>query len=223
MADYLIHACPQRLWYVENFLIPSMLKQGIKKENIEVYTDLENRGNLEAFVHSLSMIKQTDENSGRWHLQDDVVISKQFRRWTEEYDDGLVCGFCNCYSEKFPLGIVKPKDMWFSFQCMRITDSIAKEFAAWFYKEQEQNREYAGWAKQFYDDYVFHVYMEQHYPLANVLNLTPNVVDHVDYLINGSIINKQRGDLNVRSIYWYDNDSINELEAQLERRRNASS
>ena len=30
MAKYLIHAYPNRLWYVKDFLIPSMVKQGIE-------------------------------------------------------------------------------------------------------------------------------------------------------------------------------------------------
>ena len=31
---YMIHTCEARLWYVEEYLIPSMLKQGIKEDDI---------------------------------------------------------------------------------------------------------------------------------------------------------------------------------------------
>ena len=217
MADYLIHACEQRLWYVEDLLIPSMVKQGIDKSNIDVYVDKEKLGNLEAFVQSLYLMDYS-ENKGKWHLQDDVVISKQFRRWTEEYDDGTVCAFCNCYSEKFPMGVVEPRQMWFSFQCMRIPDVIAKEFATWFYHETQYNQSYANWVRQYHDDYIFHLYMESHFKDERVLNLAPNVVDHIDYLINGSVINQNRGDLDVRSIYFHEDDTIQELMEQLSER-----
>lgn len=212
MAKYLIHSCDKRLWYVEDVLIPSMIEQGIDISDISVYNDNEHRGNLEAFVHSLTTL---DDSDGTWHLQDDIVVSKQFKRWTEEYDKGLVCGFCNVYSERFSLGLVKPKDMWYSFQCMRIPNNIAKEFSFWFYKNQKENEEFAEWVKLKLDDYIFHRYMERHYPDENVLNLAPNIVDHIDYLLGGSIINAHRGDLNVRSIYWDEDDTVHILRERL--------
>ena len=39
MAYYLIHACNKRFWYVKEYLIPSMMLQGIPAENIFVYRD----------------------------------------------------------------------------------------------------------------------------------------------------------------------------------------
>ena len=33
----LIHACPQRMWYVEEFLVPELRAQGA--ENIEIWCD----------------------------------------------------------------------------------------------------------------------------------------------------------------------------------------
>ena len=213
MAEYLIHACEERMWYVENHLIPSMLKQGIDKSNIDVYVDTEKLGNLESYAQSLYLM---ENGNGRWHLQDDIVISKQFKRWTEEYDDGIVCGFCNAYSEQFPMGVVEPRNMWYSFQCMRIPDVIAKEFVTWFYRECEYNKKYAEWVKTRHDDYIFHLYLEQFYRDERVLNLAPNIVDHIDYLLGGSIINKKRGDMDVRSIHWDEEDVIKELERDLQ-------
>lgn len=210
MAKYLIHSCNERLWYVDDILIPSMVEQGIDKGDITVYNDTNYMGNLEAFVDSLTLLKED-----LWHIQDDVVISKQFKRWTEEYDRGIVCGFCNLYSERFTLGEVKTKEMWYSFQCMRIPYDIAKEFTSWFYKNQKENREFAEWVKTKHDDYIFHRFMENHYPDETVLNLAPNIVDHIDYLLGGSIINTKRGDLNVRSIYWDEDDVITDLRNKL--------
>lgn len=217
MAKYLIHSCDSRLHYVEDMLIPSMIEQGIDRSDISVYNDSEHRGNLEAFIHSLTTL---DDSDGTWHLQDDIVVSKQFKRWTEEYDKGIVCGFCNVYSERYSLGVVKPKDMWYSFQCMRIPNDLAKEYSTWFYRYQKENKEFAEWVKLKLDDYVFHRYMEQHHPNVDVLNLAPNIVDHIDYLLGGSVINAHRGDMNVRSIYWDEDDVVIKLYNQLKEGKN---
>ena len=208
MANYLIHSCDERLWYVEDILIPSMLEQGIEKSNISVYNDVEHLGNLEAFIQSLITVNQ---EGGTWHLQDDIVISKQFKRWTEEYDNGIICGFCNAYSERFPLGLVKPKDMWYSFQCMRIPNDIARHCYTWFYERIENDPTFEAWAKTKHDDYIFHKFMERYYANDSVLNLAPNIVDHIDYLLGGSLINKIRGDMNVRSIHWDEDDTLHIL------------
>ena len=45
-AQYIIHACLDREWYVDEFLIPSMIEQGIPKENIEVWMDRNRDGCL---------------------------------------------------------------------------------------------------------------------------------------------------------------------------------
>lgn len=211
MANYLIHSCDKRLWYVESILVPSLVEQGIDRSNISVYNDVEHLGNLDAFVESMITV---EKDGGTWHLQDDVVISKQFKRWTEEYDNGLICGFCNAYSERFPLGMVKPKDMWYSFQCMRIPNHIAHHFYKWYHDKMEE-QEFFVWAKTKHDDFIFHKFMERYYMNDSVLNLAPNIVDHIDYLLGGSVINAIRGDMNVRSIYWDEDDTIMELMTKL--------
>ena len=38
----MIHCCPKRIWYVEEYLIPSMLRQGIDRENIIVWKNNKN-------------------------------------------------------------------------------------------------------------------------------------------------------------------------------------
>ena len=37
--NYMIHAAPPRMWYVEEFLIPALLAQGIRREEILVALD----------------------------------------------------------------------------------------------------------------------------------------------------------------------------------------
>ena len=214
MAKYLIHACPQRLWYVEEHLIPSMVAQGIDRGDISIFTDTEKLGNLEAFMQSLLLI---EEGSGVWHMQDDVVISKQFRRWTEEYDDGVVCGFCSKYSRMMPAGLVDVKYMWYSFPCIRIPNVIAQEFSTWFYRECMYNPAYTTYIqKKKYDDSIFHDYMESHCPEMEVLNLAPNIVEHIDYLIGGSTINPGHNEEPIKSLYWDEQDTIIALRRELD-------
>ena len=40
---YMIHAVPEREWYVEEYLIPSMISQGISPDEIEVWMDSERK------------------------------------------------------------------------------------------------------------------------------------------------------------------------------------
>lgn len=200
MSRYLIHCCNSRKWYVHEHLIPSMLAQGIKESNITVYQDVKRRGNLEAFVRSLENLPQS---GGTWHLQDDVIISSDFKKKTEEYNRGVVCGFCSCYSENEPAGYVSPKHLWYSFPCIRIPNSYAHGFVKWFREDAEHNKEYSLWInKKKYDDSMFQIYLEDYKPKAEVLNLSPNIVNHIDYMIGGSLVNKNRNIKKVLSIKW---------------------
>ena len=36
---FLIHACPKRDWFVEGYIIPEMVRQGIDRSDIEVWMD----------------------------------------------------------------------------------------------------------------------------------------------------------------------------------------
>ena len=48
MPKYLIHCCNDRMWYVKEFLIPSMIKQGISTDDIFIYQDKNKIGNFGA-------------------------------------------------------------------------------------------------------------------------------------------------------------------------------
>ena len=103
MAYYLIHCSNQRFWYVKEYLIPSMLMQGISAQNIFVYKDTNQIGNLRAFVDSCNRAShkcQSRNIDGLWHLQDDVIISNDFAKKTQLYDNGIVCGFTCNYDKK---------------------------------------------------------------------------------------------------------------------------
>ena len=66
---YMIHSCNSRLWYVNRYLIPDMLAQGITLENIILFNDFLSVGNQMAFYNSCLYIKNNlPLSEGVWHL-----------------------------------------------------------------------------------------------------------------------------------------------------------
>lgn len=211
---YLIHACESRLWYVNQYLIPSMLEQGIPKKEIIVYVDTGKKGNLQSFIDSLELC---EEKGGTWHLQDDVILSRIFARDTKLYDNSkdIVCGFCSLY-DKTSHGTVNTKKMWYSFPCIYIPNSYAKQFYDWY----NDKPKLPGWVDIYArhkkgDDTLFRYYAEDINPNVTAINHYPNLVDHVDKLIGGSLVNRSRNHDWVRATYFYDNDLVEKLEETL--------
>ena len=209
MNNYIIHACPERMWYVEKYLIPSMKIQGIK--DIDVRCDTEHIGNLESCMQIFASLAG---DGGAWHMQDDVIICHDFRKKTEIYDYGVVCGFTSTASTKD--GIVKPNHMWWSFPCIRIPNWIARECAEWFYESAKNADEYAEWIQMNKnDDGFFREFLQHKYPYMDVTNLKPNLVDHVDFLIGGSVVNRQRDNKRVQAQYFEDKRLVMRLSEKL--------
>lgn len=217
-TKYLIHSYQKRLWYVKQYLIPSMLERGIKEENIALYNDDKHEGNLKACMNAFMMVEDNDEST--WHLQDDVCISKNFKEKTEMYNRGLVCGFSSLkYDGPGKIGIVKPKEMWFSFPAICIPNKYARECSKWVNEELIGNviyRQY--WQSGRNDDWAFRKYIEAFHKKDNVLNLTPNIVDHIDYLIGGGSGGQRQEP--VRAQYFRDLDVVEELEWQIKNQKN---
>lgn len=213
MAKYLIHTCSKRKWYVDEFLVPSMIKQGIECENISVYNDGAKEGCLKSFISSSEMIKTTV--CGTWHLQDDIIISSWFKRITEEFDKGVVCGFCSYYSEEVPFGIRPMKDIWYSFPCIRIPNMVLRGFIKWLKSPATQNKYRVYIEQNKFVDMLFRLYIMSAYPDKTVHNLCPNIVDNVDYLLGGSTINYIR-DKQPVSLYFSEQNLIEELKHSLE-------
>lgn len=213
MAKYLIHGCQQRKWYIDKFLVPSMLEQGIKREDILIFIDSEKLGNLRAFIASSEML---GNEQGTWHLQDDVILASDFKAITEKYDKGIVCGFCNRFSEGLPTGVRLVRDMWYSFPCIRIPNNILKLFIEWLKKPSTQNKYRAYIEAGKFDDSLFRAYMLSEHPYKLVHNLYPNIVDNIDYLIGGTIANYQRDkDDNVNSLYYIEESRIEKLKKEI--------
>lgn len=203
----LIHTCQKRRWYVDEFLVPSLKEQGI--ENISIYED-KNNNELLAFFSSLK-----DISCDTWHLQDDIIISSKFSERIQGYaEDEIVCAFSSMYDKNNSPGEHKTVDeMRYSFPCIRIPYEIAKYSANWFFNYAMNENEYRiviNSGRQ--DDNMFKEALKDYREDVNIINLAPNLVEHIDYLIGGSLVNVQRDrDIQVKSRFW---DEI-ELEEKL--------
>lgn len=209
---YMIHTCSARRWYVDNFLLPSMKDQGIN--DITVYEDKEMVGSLQTYMQSFSELP--NDNNGTWHLQDDVIICRDFKQRTEKYNAGIVCGFCSqMYDKDNPAGYVPTKKHWYSFPCIRIPNKQAKGCAEWVFRYIIGNEVYREfWKEGKNEDWAFWLYIKDFCKEERVLNLDPNLVDHVDWLLGGSSVGSTRKEI-CRSKYWEDEDLVEELERRL--------
>ena len=219
MTKYLIHTYPKRLWYVEDFLIPSMLEQGIQKEQIRIYNDEKREGNLRACMNAFASC-EGELNEGTWHLQDDVCICKDFKKRTDWYNQGLVCGFSSELYDgdiQHKKGAVNRMNMWFSFPCIRIPDKWARDCSEWVTRYIIGNPVYERfWKNGVNDDWAFRTYLKEFQPNCVALNIMPNLVDHIDYLIGGST-GKYSRTKSCRAQYWEDNDVITKLEEDIKK------
>ena len=212
----MIHTMPKRLWYVEQYLIPSMLKQGIDQNDIMVYNDSDGEGNLRACINAFLQVP--DDEDGTWHLQDDIVISSRFAKVTDRNNSGIVCGFKSRYDGQTPAGMIRINQMWFSFLCIRIPNKIARGCANWISKYIIGNPVYKEWWEQgVNDDMLFRKYIEQYHKDLTALNLNPNIVDHIDYLIGGTVNSNTREITKIRSKLWEEENIVKELEKALKK------
>lgn len=208
--QYLIHTCPKRKWYVDEYLIPSMKAQGIKK--ILVYNDENRDGLLPSLLKSYALTKGKDT----WHLQDDVIISSRFKEVTEKHNRGIICGFCNSYSKALP-GKANVLNLWYSMPCIRIPGEIFGNFREWMNSRETQTKFRHYIIENKHDDVLFQQFLVEQYPKIVGLNLAPNLVNHIDHLLGGSLINQNRGrDTEyVMSRYWNEPELLEEIENSL--------
>lgn len=217
MAKYLIHASPKRIWYVTDYLIPSMIAQGIDRSDILILNDATGIGCL---MKTMTCFAETERNdSGVWHLQDDVLISRDFKERTEAYNFGVVCGYCyDTEDDRIGRsGYVRMEDMWFSFPCIRIPNSLARDVGEWFFKTVlPENLFTMHVSSGKHDDVLFYKYVKGFMADQISLNLSPTLVAHVDYLIGGSTINPGRKSEKVgKNLYFKDTDLIEDLSNRL--------
>lgn len=213
MATYMIHTMPKRIWYVHGYLVLSMQAQGIEEHNIIIYNDSNGEGCLESTMKSWQLLPK---DGCTWHLQDDVIICSDFKERTEklEQQEQFICGFCSTYDKDNPGGSVYSKQMWYSFPCICIPNWLALECSKWFYSYLVHNEEYRMWIRaKKYDDSIFKIFMEDEHPNEKAINIIPNLVNHIDYLIGGSVANKR--DKIIESLYWEEPELVENLKQQL--------
>lgn len=216
----MIHACPDREWYVNEYLVPSIIEQGIPPDDIQIWMDRNRHGNLRSWVESCESLRGIP--GGTWHMQDDVLICHDFAERIRQNDDGIVCGHCHDQYEPhqlYILGKTYPFNMWRScFQCIRIPNRIAAGFADWF-RTAQNRKEFRGLVTENKgDDTMFHNYMLEECGWEPVTNLAPHLVEHVDWLLGGSTINTWRSYI-ARAAYFYDDDLTDALAEKLAKRR----
>ena len=214
---YMIHTYPKREWYVLNYLAPSMLKQGIKKEDIIIVSDREGIGNLASWISSLLKV-----NEDTWHLQDDVIICSEFKDRTEVYSylNTIVCGFVHYEfntGSTLQTGFTIPKFMFMSFPCIFIPKRYSDEFIEWINNPtiKEKYKEKIATGKN--DDLLFYKYFNEVHKNTKIYNCKPCLVDHIDYLIGGSSVNHREYEgQQVRAYYWNEEKLIKELAKKIE-------
>ena len=190
-----------------------MIRQGIHPEDIIIAVDKYHMGVLWAMMEVFRA-----QEVGCWHLQDDVLISRQFKKATEYYPkefNTIINGFCSAYIQGKPSGLTNVRNIWYSFPCFYTPERYANEVAEWFYKTAIHNPDYKDWVKQGrHVDEFFRIYLREHYPDLQVLNLNPNLIEHVDWLIGGSVTNPDKEGLR-RSKYWIEPELVTDLEEKL--------
>ena len=206
----MIHASPIRMWYVEGFLLPELERQGA--DEIRVFCDTEKLGNLRACMAAFA---SCEGDGGTWHIQDDVLLCRDFVERCRQHDEGVVYGFCNEQFTDDPQqsGVVSVEDAWHSFQCVRIPDSYARACAEWLDGPGRTTAFYLLWIRSGkMDDDVFRTFLLNEHSRETVLNFKPNLVEHVGWIIGGSILSPWRGHL-ARAYWWDDEELVNELKA----------
>lgn len=211
----MIHACPAREWYVNEYLVPSIVDQGISRDEITIWMDRDGVGNLASCLESFAQCSKHDGET--WHLQDDVIVCRDFADRIRAAPDGLALGFC---VDKYEWGHILEGPttahyMWqSSFPCLKIPNILAGEFVDWLVSAQNRPEIYKLVQTGKKDDTLFWIFMQENHKDMRVTNISPHLVDHVDWLIGGSTINQWREDI-VRSCRWNDENLITELSDKL--------
>lgn len=215
---FLIHSCPKRMWYVEEFLAPSIRAQG---GNVEIFNDAEQLGNLAACMEAFA---SREGDGGTWHLQDDVLICSDFVARCAEYEEGVAYGFaCRNFGDRLDAwGTVYAPDAWNSFQCVRIPDPWARECAEWVrsgaWEFESPSAELPILHKLGKgDDTFFHEFMLCRHADAVAENIRPNLVEHIDWLIGGSAVSHWR-DYLARAEFWDEPELVDQLRDRIRAR-----
>ena len=214
----MIHAIPERMWYVEDYLAPSLAGAEIR-----IWNDAGRRGNLRSCMEAFAACEGEGET---WHIQDDVLLCRDFLQRAGSFPAGVpVYGFCCEYFLDDPgvSGEVYMEDCWHSFQCVRIPDAWARECAEWVLSRQWERESFnlslpAFEAAGEGDDTFFREYLLARHGTGTAINARPNLAEHVDLLLGGSSLHQYR-DYQARAHWWEDGDLVAGLRYALRERR----
>jgi hypothetical protein len=106
--------------------------------------------------------------------------------------------------------------MQYSFPCIYIPNKYAADCARWFFEPKRQELFSNFIQRRKCDDEVFMAYaQERKLPYRN---LNPCLVEHVDWLLGGSVANYDRFEKQIRAKYWTDEELVKDLEVRLANR-----
>ena len=221
MVKVMIHAVPERMWYVEGFLIPALERQGA--DAIRLWSDEDHRGNLRSCMDAFAACEGDGDT---WHVQDDVLLCRDFVERARGFEPGTVIyGFCCPYFLDDPgqTGRVYMPAAWHSFQCVRIPDGFARECAEWYASAAWQSSPESAElvmldATNTGDDGFFREFLLDRHGEGTAINAKPNLAEHVDLLLGGSVLHQYR-DYPARATWWSDELLVAELRHELRERR----
>lgn len=204
---FIIHCVPKRKKWVDGYIIPELKKHNQK---YIIYEDTKGDGNLKSFTKSLDKVKNIP--NGCWHIQDDIYFSSDFfERIKTLPKDMLIAGFTSadwCHGRE---GIQFIQGGWLSFQCVYIPTKYVsgfRQFLKDYYEDYKQMID-SGCC----DDTLFQKYIKKKFPEDWCLNVKPNLVNHIDYLIGGTTIHKNfKPHL---ALYW--DEDIKEMEREVKK------
>ena len=113
--------------------------------------------------------------------------------------------------------LLEERKMWYSFPCINISTELTTEFAKWANANLWQSQHFKEAVKRNNcDDLIFREWLYDTHGKTEEINLAPNVINHVDKMIGGSMCNKQRDpNKDTMSIFWDEDDVIANLEKEL--------
>lgn len=209
--EFLIHTCKNRAWYVYNFLVPELKRQGVCDERIKIYNDDNMDGNLKAYLNSIDLINKYNDVLVV-NLQDDMWISEDFVQFVESLSSDyskIYNLFCCFYdgNNKHNVGFVDGHKSWFSFGCIIIHNSVMLQFLDWMHSTKVQNKYKNLIASNKNDDLLFKNFLIDNNMKS--FNVGRSLVENVDTLIGGSSINKR--DFVIHNSYWTNKKAIEQL------------
>ena len=194
---FMIHLCPKRKWYVDEFLIPKLKERGVKEEEMLLYLDDKGEGFLKSFIKSMATCADFKNDTMIIHLQDDVYPRSDFYAKCvgnkDDYD--IINGYCNPVSKsKAKSGEVSVKDTWYSFPCIGISSKLSFRFINWWMVYGYHDPNYQMFIKEKkFGDAIFKDYIEKNEEgKIKCINLRPAICQNVDSWIGGSTINFMR-------------------------------